>query len=90
MVVLVPVAPVALLPFCFEELVAHLPAAVVVARLLLLLCLAAAAALLVVGAVVPPVAPQPQSYWFFLALVALQLIVCEEMKNYEVRQIGHL
>jgi hypothetical protein len=56
-VVLVPVAPAALLPFCFKELVARLPAAVVVARLLVLLCLAAAAALLVVGAVVPPVAP---------------------------------
>ena len=57
MVVLVPVAPATLLPFCFEELVARLPAAVVVARLLVLLCLAAAAALLVVGAVVLPVAP---------------------------------
>ncbi len=55
--VLVPVAPVALVSFCFEELVARLPAAVVVAWLLVLLCLAAAAALLVVGAVVPPVAP---------------------------------
>jgi hypothetical protein len=47
-VVLVPVAPVALLPFCFEEVVARLPAAVVVARLLVLLCLADVAALLVV------------------------------------------
>ncbi len=55
--VLVPVAPAALLPFCFEELVAHLPVSVVVARLLVLLCLAAVAALLVVGVVVPPVAP---------------------------------
>ncbi len=55
--VLVPVAPVALVPFCFKELVACLPAAVVVAQLLVLLCLAAVAALLVVGAMVPPVAP---------------------------------
>ncbi len=55
--VLVPVAPSALLPFFLEELVARLPAAVVVARLLVLLCLAAATALLVVGGVVPPVAP---------------------------------
>jgi hypothetical protein len=56
-VVLVPVVSVALLPFCFEELVARLPDPVVVAQLLVLLCLAAGAALLVVGAVVPPVAP---------------------------------
>ncbi len=55
--VLVPVAPVALFPYSFKELVAPLPDAVVVARLLVLLCLAAVAALLVVGAVVPPVAP---------------------------------
>ncbi len=54
--VLVPVAAAAVVPFCFKDLVAHLPAAVVGARLLVLLCLAAAAALLVVGAVVPPVA----------------------------------
>ncbi len=55
-VVLVHVAPVALAPFCFKEVVARLPAAVVVARLLVLLCLAAVAALLVMEVVVPPVA----------------------------------
>ncbi len=55
--VVVPVAAAAVVPFCFEGVVAHLPASVVGARLLVLLCLAAAAALLVVGAVVPPVAP---------------------------------
>ncbi len=54
---LVPVAPAALLPFCFKELVARLPDAVVVARLLVMLCFAAVATLLEVGAVVPPVAP---------------------------------
>ncbi len=55
--VLVPVAAAAVVPFCFEGVVACLPSAVVRARLLVLLCLAVVAALLVVGAVVPPVAP---------------------------------
>ncbi len=55
--VLIPVAAVAVVPFCFEGVVARLPAAVVGARLLVLHCLAAADALLVEGVVVPPVAP---------------------------------
>ena len=50
-VVLVPVAAAAVVPFCFKGVVARLPAEVVGARLLVLLCLAAVAALLVVGVV---------------------------------------